>query len=140
MAFDYLIANNDAHGKNVSLLRDPADGVRLAPLYDLGCTSVYAGLPSGMAMRIGVEASADQIRPEDWRRLAEGAALPLGHVERWLRPLVDRAPAEARAVAAGLEAQGWTSRIPRRVCAFVDQRAQRLGAALSDLVAPPPVR
>jgi hypothetical protein len=97
VAFDYLIANNDAHGKNVSLLRDPADGVRLASLYDLS----------------------------------------FGDVERWLRLLMDR---KARAVAAGLEAQGWTRRIPRRVRAFVDQRAQRLGAAFTNLVAPPPVR
>jgi serine/threonine-protein kinase HipA len=136
VAFDYLIANNDAHGKNVSLLRDRAEGVRLAPLYDLGCTSVYAGLPSSMAMRIGAEESAEQIRSEDWRRLAEGAALPLAAVNRWLRPLVDRAPAEARAAAAALEAQGWRSRIPRRVCAFIEQRAGRLGTALADFVTP----
>jgi serine/threonine-protein kinase HipA len=135
-ALDYLIADNDAHGKNVSVLRGPGRGVRLAPLYDLGCTSVYAGLPSSMAMRIGAEESAEQIRSEDWRRLAEGAALPPAALSRWLRPLVDRAPAEARGVAAGLEAQGWRSRIPGRVCAIVEQRARRLGAALTDLVAP----
>jgi len=139
-ALDYLIANNDAHGKNVSLLRDPERGVRLAPLYDVGCTEVYAGLPPGMAMRIGAEERAEEIRAKDWRRLAEGAELPPAVLARWLRPLVDRAPAEASRVAAELQAEGWPSAIPTRVCAFVERRARRLRAALADLVAPPSAR
>ena len=71
MALDYLIGNNDAHGKNVSLLRGRERGVRLAPLYDLGCTEVYPGLSRGMAMRIDEEETAEEIRAEDWRRLAQ---------------------------------------------------------------------
>lgn len=132
-AFDYLVANNDAHGKNVSLLREMGSSVRLAPMYDLGCTEVYAGLPSAMAMRVGLEERAEDIRHDDWRWLADRIGVPHRALVGWLRPLAERAPAEARAVAAELRADGWPSAIPARVCAFVGRRARRLRDALADL-------
>jgi serine/threonine-protein kinase HipA len=42
--FNYLIGNNDAHGKNFSLLYSPIEqrfSARLAPLYDLVCTAYF---------------------------------------------------------------------------------------------------
>ena len=41
-AFNVAIANLDAHGKNIALLY--AEGIRLAPMYDLICTAVYPRL------------------------------------------------------------------------------------------------
>lgn len=50
--FHLLIGNQDAHGKNFSLLHK--DGlVTLAPAYDLVCTLVYDSLSDRLAMPIG---------------------------------------------------------------------------------------
>lgn len=50
--FNYLIGNNDAHGKNFSLLYK-SNKPELAPAYDLLSTAVYPNLSSKMAMKIG---------------------------------------------------------------------------------------
>src|ERR1043166_7065520 len=52
--FNYLIGNNDAHGKNFSLVY-PDRKIRLAPLYDAISTIYYPELNANMAMRIGRE-------------------------------------------------------------------------------------
>jgi serine/threonine-protein kinase HipA len=72
--FNALIGNNDAHGKNFSLLYDrryPA----LAPLYDILCTAVYPDLSEKMAMKIGGEYRFDALFPRHWENFAEKAGL-----------------------------------------------------------------
>src|SRR5271165_21677 len=65
--YNYLVGNNDAHGKNFSLLYHGAGaenrGIRLAPLYDLVSTVYYPEISRGMAMGHG---------HEDWRRIFVG--------------------------------------------------------------------
>ena len=131
VALDYLIGNNDAHGKNLSFLRDRERGVRLAPLYDLGCTEVYPGLSRGMAMRIDEEETAEEIRAEHWRRLAQAAGLSWPVLGRWLQALATRAPPAARSLAAEMEARGWGGRITAAVCDLIARRAERLAQGLA---------
>ena len=91
--YNYLIGNNDAHGKNFSLLyRDVgADGreIRLAPLYDLVCTIYYPELSRDMAMKIGGEYSSGKVTPKDFERLAEEAGLAKPMVKRRVPELAD---------------------------------------------------
>lgn len=48
--FNFLVGNGDAHGKNFSVLY--ANGVpRLAPVYDVLCTTVYPPIAKKMAMK-----------------------------------------------------------------------------------------
>lgn len=79
--FNFLIGNNDAHGKNFSLLYGslPERSTRLAPLYDLLCTAYYPDLSSKMAMKIGGEYVSDRVIPRHFEKLAEetGLAKPL---------------------------------------------------------------
>jgi serine/threonine-protein kinase HipA len=138
VALDYLIGNNDAHGKNFSLVRNPARGVGLAPLYDLGCTELYPGLPRSLAIRVDAEESAEELRPRDWRALAERAGISPTVLERWARPLAARAPGEARVLASEFRAAGWGASIPNRLSAFVGRRASALERTLADLVGRPP--
>lgn len=51
MTFNFLIGNNDAHGKNFSLIHE--DTIKLAPFYDLVSTQVYPSLDRKLAMAIG---------------------------------------------------------------------------------------
>ncbi|MDE3016588.1 MAG: type II toxin-antitoxin system HipA family toxin [Pseudomonadota bacterium] len=72
--FNYLIGNNDAHGKNFALLYAP-EGVRLAPLYDLISTAVYSNLSTRMSMKIGDNYESAAITARDWHRFAAACRL-----------------------------------------------------------------
>lgn len=71
--FNFIIGNNDAHGKNFSLLHE--DGhVMLAPAYDLISTAVYPKLDRMMAMPIGGKADYHHVYTKQWYTLVpEGA-------------------------------------------------------------------
>ena len=72
--FNYLIGNNDAHGKNFSFLYSPIDGrpsIRLAPLYDLVCTAYFEDLSPKMAMKIGKAYLPSDIRLKHWETFWE---------------------------------------------------------------------
>jgi serine/threonine-protein kinase HipA len=76
--FNYIVGNNDAHGKNFSLLYRGADGtldVRLSPLYDVVSTLYYPELSPEMAMRIGDQYSSDLVTLRDFEQLAADAKL-----------------------------------------------------------------
>ncbi len=71
VVFNYLIGNADAHGKNLSLIREKEGGIRIAPFYDLISTSAYSELVKKMAMRIGKEYRFKWIAERHWRRMAD---------------------------------------------------------------------
>lgn len=65
--FNICLGNNDAHAKNFALLHDPDDRhPRLAPAYDLVCTTVYPALSKDMAMKIGGQSNPERVNSEDW--------------------------------------------------------------------------
>lgn len=84
--FNFLIGNNDAHGKNFSLLYpiDPTHQDRrtaLTPLYDLVCTMYYPDLSQQMAMAI-VKYKSDRILPEHFESMAEECKLSKSLVKK----------------------------------------------------------
>ncbi len=96
--FNFLVGNNDAHGKNFSFIYEGGEA-RLAPLYDIVCTLYYPELSKKMAMKIGGEYKTDMIFPRHFEKLAEEAGLA--------RPLVrSRVPELADHVIAGLDEIG----------------------------------
>jgi serine/threonine-protein kinase HipA len=126
--FNYLVGNNDAHGKNFSLLYrgigTPNLETRLAPLYDVVSTTYYPELSKEMAMKIGNEYSSDLVRPRDFDRLADEVGLA--------KPLVRQRVVElAQANLAALEKL--TTEIGHPVAAGVSnvirQRSERAAAA-----------
>jgi len=69
VAFNLAIGNMDSHAKNISLL--VADGrTRLAPFYDMVCTTVYPNLSKKFAFRIGDENRPGWIMNRHWERFA----------------------------------------------------------------------
>lgn len=65
VAFNALIGNNDAHGKNTSLLYAPS-GIVLAPIYDVLSTVVYERVNKRLAMSIGGQWQWDQLTSRHW--------------------------------------------------------------------------
>lgn len=77
--FNYLIGNSDAHGKNFSLLHQMDKQIRLAPLYDVMCTSVYSGITNKMAMKIASSYLPETLMPRHWEQFCEsiGFSFPI---------------------------------------------------------------
>jgi serine/threonine-protein kinase HipA len=101
--FNFLIGNNDAHGKNFSLLYrgvgTTSMEARFAPLYDVVSTRYYPELTRELAMKIGGEYSSDKVSKANFEQLAEDAGLA--------KPLVRRRiPELAEAVLSNLDKTG----------------------------------
>ena len=70
MIFNYLIGNNDAHGKNFSILHYENGEIKFAPAYDILCSQVYPELSNKMAMKIGGHYKHDEILLRHFEKLA----------------------------------------------------------------------
>jgi serine/threonine-protein kinase HipA len=77
--FNLLIGNNDAHGKNFSLVYRADGQTRLAPLYDLVSTTAYPELSARMAMKIGGESDPGKVGPNKSRNWPKRPLCPF----RW---------------------------------------------------------
>jgi serine/threonine-protein kinase HipA len=116
--FNFLIGNNDAHGKNFSLLyRD--NRIMLAPLYDLICTSIYPGLSPKMAMKLGGEYESEKVFPYRFDHLAKDIGLPPNHVRRVLFDLIDT-------IERSISELSPKHPTEREVCAFINARCQTI--------------
>ena len=120
--FNYLVGNNDAQGKNFSLLY-PAAGtgalqVRLAPLYDIVSTVYYPELSREMAMKIGGEYSSERVTPKNFEKLAEEAGLA--------KPLVRRRVLElADSILSALPELGVQNPVAEGVTALIRKRSEK---------------
>ena len=70
MIFNYLIGNNDAHGKNFSILHYDNGEIKFAPAYDILCSQVYPELSNKMAMKLGGHYKHDEILLRHFEKLA----------------------------------------------------------------------
>jgi serine/threonine-protein kinase HipA len=124
--FNFLSGNNDAHGKNFSLLYrgvGAASGgastanleTRLAPLYDLVSTRYYPELTREMAMKIGGESSSGKVSRMNFEQLAEDAELA--------KPLVrNRVPELAEAVLSNLDKTGIEGPVAKELAGQIRER------------------
>jgi serine/threonine-protein kinase HipA len=100
--FNYLVGNNDAHGKNFSLLYQRIGNedteIRLAPLYDIVSTIYYPELSQTMAMKIGDEYSSERVLPKHFDQMAVEAGLGRPLVRQRVSELADIVLASLRDV------------------------------------------
>jgi serine/threonine-protein kinase HipA len=92
--FNFLIGNNDAHGKNFSFLYVMKDdgrySMRLAPFYDLISTSYYPELSPLMAMEIGDKYKSAEVTLNHFEHLAQQCGLSKAMLLRQLRIVIER--------------------------------------------------
>jgi serine/threonine-protein kinase HipA len=137
VVLSFLIGNNDAHGKNYSLLYLPdSPKATLAPAYDLLSTVVYPGLSRKMAMSIGGEYRPDYVQPRHLNQLLEQAGLGPAAARRRIRALADAAPSAAHQARASLAEEGWAATVLTRIVETVEKRASRM----MEIAAPAPAR
>jgi serine/threonine-protein kinase HipA len=92
--FNYLVGNNDAHGKNFSLLyrgigTDDMQ-VSLSPLYDSLSTVYYPEVSRSMAMKLGGQYSSEKVTPPNFEQFAEEAGLAKPMVRRRVLEVVEK--------------------------------------------------
>lgn len=120
--FNWLIGNNDAHGKNFSLVYRVESGsglqTRLSPLYDLISTVYYPELSPKMAMKLGGEYVSERIAPANFERLAEEAGLA--------KPMMKRRVLElAQAVVSKLPTVTTNHPVTAAVAKVIQSRCER---------------
>lgn len=120
--FNYLAGNNDAHGKNYSLLYRPLEKggreTRLSPLYDIVSTAYYPDLSRDMAMKIGKEYSSEKITAKDFEQLAEEAGLGKALVRR-------RVPDFAEIIIQSLAKVEIANETAEKVAALIRDRCEK---------------
>ena len=90
VALNAVLGNGDAHGKNFSLLHRESGALRLSPLYDVLCTTLYGEQRSAMYID-GVQ-RMDRVTAD--RVINEGVSwgLPRANAEGIVRDIVARFP------------------------------------------------
>ncbi len=96
--FNFLIGNNDAHGKNFSFLYKDKGKVELAPFYDLVSTRAYSELSKNMAMKIGKESNSEKISKHHFLKMAEELALSKPIVEERVEAFVQKMKLQIQAL------------------------------------------
>jgi serine/threonine-protein kinase HipA len=118
--FNCLIGNNDAHGKNFSILyTQAADGstlARLAPLYDLICTVKYDGLSKKMAMKLGGESDSERLTSRHFDAFAGEVLLAKPLVRARVVSLSNQVLGEIDNVLAALPGAASVAEVVRRRC------------------------
>jgi serine/threonine-protein kinase HipA len=124
--FNYLVGNNDAHGKNFSLLyrgigTDDIQ-VSLSPLYDSLSTVYYPEISRTMAMKLGGQYSSEKVMPTNFEQFAEEAGLAKPMVRRRVLEVVEK----IRSALPALEQVDNTTEAIARLIVGRCDHAQRL--------------
>ncbi len=80
--FNYLIGNNDAHGKNFSIMTY-LDDIKLTPAYDILSTEIYKD--SDFSMKIGNAKNRFEITEDDWKLFAQDLDVSYKLIENELK-------------------------------------------------------
>ena len=120
MIFNYLIGNNDAHGKNFSLLHYANDNIVFAPAYDILCTSVYPELSNKMAMKIGGYYEASKIYPRHFERMSKELEISNTQIKKVLKNQCEILPDIVKEVSNSFD-----NNIGKEILKVVTQNCQR---------------
>ena len=87
--FNVLVGNMDGHAKNLSLITI-GKRTKLAPFYDLVCTTVYPNLSKKLAFKIGGENRPRWLMLQHWDRFAEETATKPQFVRKVMANMIQR--------------------------------------------------
>lgn len=130
--FNYLIGNNDAHGKNFSLLlghKMMGNIIKLAPAYDLICTEIYVDDPeykSKMAMSIGGKYNPYEVHERHWEKFSHECGLTPSYVFKRLLEMAKRIAAAFQPLCEDLKKEGADSSIYNDIYTVFRRRADHI--------------
>jgi serine/threonine-protein kinase HipA len=121
LAFNVLIGNCDAHGKNYSLLYDsPAPS--LAPFYDLLSTAIYGELTRRLAMSIDGATELEVVDRTAWAQLADEVGFAPRFLEQRMEPFVQQVLAAAEDLS---QASEYAGPLVAQIVTGIQERAER---------------
>lgn len=88
-AFNVIIGNSDAHGKNYSIFLDPDESIRLAPLYDAIPIGMFPEYGQDLAMPVGWEEMHYRVSHSDWIEASTLAGLDSDRVHGIVKEVAD---------------------------------------------------
>ena len=101
--FNYLIGNNDAHGKNFSILHYDNGEIKFAPAYDILCSQVYPELSNKMAMKIGGHYKHDEILLRHFEKLANKNDISFTQLKKVIKKQCENLPYIVESVISSLD-------------------------------------
>ncbi len=78
--FNFLIGNNDAHGKNLAFLFTER-GPKLSPFFDILSIEVYPELSRNLAMKIGGEKRTAWLMKRQWKKFSDEIEIKFDIIE-----------------------------------------------------------
>ena len=123
--FNALIGNNDAHGKNFSVLYGQQAGRQtavLAPFYDVLSTAVYPTLSPKMAMKIGSKYKFSEVDAKHWEQFAEETGLAKAATRKRLQAVAAELPAAARKLQAAAPHGFADHAVVEQIVQLIEQR------------------
>lgn len=135
--FQYLIGNADAHGKNVSFF-SRAEGLAIAPFYDLVSVVQYGTTDHELAMAYGDEFKLEDVTPFAWADFAKRAGLPRAFLAREMTRMARAAQSASAAEEKAPNYEGEERALVARTGEFVRSQAEKLLAAVRPMAAVDP--
>jgi serine/threonine-protein kinase HipA len=117
LAFNVLIGNCDAHGKNYSFLVTN-EGLRLAPLYDVFSTKAFPTLSNHLSMRIGDAQVVEDIRWRHWQKLASQIGIEFDLVQSLVKITAELMVSELPELLDNFRERQIAMEQPERIAAF----------------------
>ena len=130
VALNVVVGNEDAHGKNFSLLYGANGQISLAPLYDIVSTVVYEDLDRGFAMKIGHAGILEEINPREWQRFAKDAGVELSLVRTIVNDVCESVRVHASGIARKLGQPGMDGAFLTVLADTVVRRAEACSATI----------
>ncbi len=129
--FNALLGNNDAHGKNFSLLYSERGAV-LAPVYDVLCTAVYPQFSEKMAMKIGSKYKFSEVLARHWKQFAADAGLSPAQTIKRILDIACRLPPLALNTLKDFEQQGNSHPVLAQIVDAIEKRCELTIRRLTD--------
>jgi serine/threonine-protein kinase HipA len=136
VVLNVVLGNEDAHGKNFSLLFGSDGQIGLAPLYDLVSTVTYDNLARAFAMRIGRARTLQELNRHEWQRFADQAGVDFVLVRSVLTDVCEHVRRHAAEVAGNLVQPGLDGAFMEDLAATVVRRAEACQAMVAPRRAP----
>lgn len=127
VAANFLLGNSDAHAKNFAFLYQATSEARLAPLYDVVSTEMYA-VKNQLAMSIGSAREPHEVDRGSWEQAARDCGLNARLLVRDLTEFGERLVECAHATRERARAEGWHVGVIDRVVEVAERRLDQVRA------------
>ena len=123
--FNVLAGNSDGHAKNLALIYDENQNIKLAPFYDLVCTRAILRANANLALSVGDCFNPNTLSIHDWESLAEACDIKPAFINKTVGNLAQDLLDSYDEVNAAFEAQYGSYSALQRVKRVVVKQCQR---------------